>query len=48
MKVEKYVALLFFLAFVQLCAVPVAQDRSATSDSPNAAVPKRDHSFFVS
>jgi hypothetical protein len=40
MKAQKYVALLFFLAFVQICAVPVAQDRSGASVSPNAGVPK--------
>jgi imidazolonepropionase-like amidohydrolase len=35
MKAQKYVALLFFLAFVQICAVLVAQDRSITSAARN-------------
>jgi imidazolonepropionase-like amidohydrolase len=40
MKAQRYVALLFFLAFVQICAVLVAQDRSAASAYPIEAVPR--------
>jgi hypothetical protein len=37
-KAQKYVALLFLLAFVHFCVVAVAQDRPTTSAFPNAIV----------
>jgi hypothetical protein len=40
MEARKYVALLLFLAFVQLGAAALTQDRSAPSASPNPSVPK--------